>query len=270
MRITADVIHDSVSELGVRITTFVLEYPLFIHNQLLTHRMFSRSSTSSRAIPVKKMVDEVKRDPAIPEQFGENQRGMAPGKLLSLEKNVEAQDIVYDLMDYTMNAVLALAEIGVHKQWANRYLAPFAHIRTVVTATEWDNFYDLRCSDDAQEEIAVLAYAMKDAYESSVPVLRNEHIPLILEDEQGLSRHVRSAISSARCARASYLLHGTEIVSSPHEDIALYEKLSAEGHMSPLEHVAFAGDSTEFFNNFRGWIQLRMIYQELKEYEPYE
>ena len=248
MRITAEVIHDSVSDLGVRLTTFVLEYPLFIHNQLLTHRMFSLSSTSSRAIPVKKMVDEIKRDPAIPDQFGENQRGMVPGKLLSLEKNAVAQDIVYDLMDTTLKSALALDEIGVHKQWVNRYIAPFAHIRTVVTATEWENFYDLRCRYDAQEEIETLAYAMKDE----------------------LSRHVKAAISSARCARASYTLHGTEVVSGVDENLALYKKLTTEGHMSPLEHVAFAGDSTEFFNNFSGWIQLRMIYQDLVEYEPYE
>ena len=270
MRITAEVIHDSVSDLGVRLTTFVLEYPLFIHNQLLTHRMFSRSSTSSRAIPVKKMVDEIKRDPAIPDQFGENQRGMVPGKLLSLEKNAVAQDIVYDLMDTTLKSALALDEIGVHKQWVNRYIAPFAHIRTVVTATEWENFYDLRCRYDAQEEIETLAYAMKDAYEESVPVHRNDHIPFLLDNEFELSRHVKAAISSARCARASYTLHGTEVVSGVDENLALYKKLTTEGHMSPLEHVAFAGDSTEFFNNFSGWIQLRMIYQDLVEYEPYE
>jgi hypothetical protein len=270
MRNTAEVICDSINSAGVRITTFVLEYPLYIHNQLLTHRMFSRSSSSSRAIPVIRLIDEIERDPAIPEVFRMNQKGMSPSEPLNEKDNARAINIVKEHMNNAFQTAIALSELGVHKQWANRYLAPFSHIRTVVTATDWLNFYDLRDSEHAQDEIALLAVAMKAAHKESVPSAGESHIPFILKEEMSLPRHARCMISAARCARASYRLHGTEITSSITNDVGLYKSLVLDGHMGPLEHQAFTSNDKEYYANFSGWIQLRSIYNELAEYEPFE
>ena len=70
------VIADSISESGKRITTFQLKYPRFIHSEVMTHRVFSRNASSSRAIPVKKMIEQVRNNPAMPIHWGANQSGM--------------------------------------------------------------------------------------------------------------------------------------------------------------------------------------------------
>lgn len=270
MRNTAEVILDSINEAGVRITTFVLEYPIFIHNQVLTHRVFSRCSSSSRAIPVPRLIDEIKRDPAIPSSFRKNKKGMSPGEELDSETNNAALELVMGHMNHAFDVALGLSKLRVHKQWANRYLAPFAHIRTVLTSTDWDNFYHLRDSDHAQDEIAELARAMRVEYDKSVPVERSEHFPFILDEELHLPRHKRAMISAARCARASYQLHGTGVVSTLENDIPLCESLILNEHMSPLEHPSFSSGNDEKFANFSGWIQFRSLYKDLAENEPYE
>ena len=65
-KISAEIVADSVNEHGNRITTMLLTYPRFIHGEVLTHRMFSRNSASSRAIPFEKMYKMVAEDPFIP------------------------------------------------------------------------------------------------------------------------------------------------------------------------------------------------------------
>ena len=76
MTIQAKIIEDSISSTGKRITTFQLLYPRFIHAELMTHRVFSRNASSSRAIPVTKMLAMVREDPAMPIHWGRNQPGM--------------------------------------------------------------------------------------------------------------------------------------------------------------------------------------------------
>ena len=64
-KIEAKIVADSTNLQGHRITTFLLTYPRFIHSELMTHRMFSRNSASSRAIPFEKMLKIVEEDPFI-------------------------------------------------------------------------------------------------------------------------------------------------------------------------------------------------------------
>ena len=71
--IKANIILDSISPDGVRLTTLELIYPRFIHSEFMTHRMFSRNASSSRAIPVQKMIDRIRNDPAMPIHWGQNQ-----------------------------------------------------------------------------------------------------------------------------------------------------------------------------------------------------
>jgi len=75
----ASVIADSISDEGIRLTTMQLRYPRFIHAELMTHRVFSRNASSSRAIPVAKMIEDIRRDPAMPIHWGSNKPGMQAG-----------------------------------------------------------------------------------------------------------------------------------------------------------------------------------------------
>ena len=75
-KIEAKIIADSINPQGDRIITYLLTYPHFIHSELMTHRMFSRNSASSRAIPLKKMIKMVE------EGWCNNFKGFIPYRYL--------------------------------------------------------------------------------------------------------------------------------------------------------------------------------------------
>lgn len=76
MAYRAEVVADSVSPQGKRVTTLEAEMPRIVLAEFNTHRMFSRNSASSRAIPVHKQIEKLLVEPFIPERFGINQKGM--------------------------------------------------------------------------------------------------------------------------------------------------------------------------------------------------
>src|ERR1700693_1578480 len=76
MTVSAKIVADSVGQAGQRITTMQLRYPKFIHGEFMTHRVFSRNASSSRAIPVERLIQDVIDDPAMPVFWGKNQKGM--------------------------------------------------------------------------------------------------------------------------------------------------------------------------------------------------
>lgn len=273
MTIEATSILASVDAAGKRIDTLLLRYPRFIHAEFMTHRQFSRNASSSRAIPVERFIEDVERDPAMPVFWGKNQKGMQAREELSpsiagamgVRWLMACEDAIYHARGMLGN--------DAHKQIVNRLLEPFAHINVVVTATEWDNFMALRDHEDAQPEIRALAQAMK-AEMLYAPVQRLSigqwHLPFVTPEEireyQGLMDPTRNlrAVSSARCARTSYLTHDGR-KSSLAEDIALGERLtkSRPFHASPFEHQATPyvpgfHDETDQ-RNFRGWVQNRAL-----------
>ena len=282
MTITAKSVLSSVSPDGVRIDTLLLRYPRFIHSEFMTHRQFSRNASSSRAIPVERLIADVERDPAMPIFWGKNQKGMqAREELGDIEKGC-AIDSWLEAKDNAVRAASSMAAGGAHKQIVNRILEPFAHINVVVTATEWDNFFALRIHEDAQPEIKVLAEAMKLALDMSDPQILTFgewHLPFVTADEiseYGLSdcNGELRYISAARCARTSYKTHDGR-VSTLEEDIALGERLtkSRPFHASPFEHQAMPDfyieteTGEEWFQpdlhrNFTGWIQNRAYMEE--------
>jgi hypothetical protein len=72
----AKIILDSVGPNAARLTTFELQYPRIVHAELMTHRVFSRNSASSRAIPTERLLERIERDPVLPVWWGKNQSGM--------------------------------------------------------------------------------------------------------------------------------------------------------------------------------------------------
>jgi hypothetical protein len=269
MTITAQIIADSISPDDIRITSFQLRYPRFIHSELMTHRVFSRNASSSRAVPVAKLIADIRRDPAMPIAWGKNQKGMQAREELPPEDAQRTKDLWSFALDQALYAASKMAAQGAHKQIVNRILEPFAHINVILTATEFENFFALRRHPDAQPEIRALADAMWTARQVSRPVYREPgdwHLPYV----DGLERFrldLQSAlrVSTARCARVSYLTHdGRE--TSLEEDLALYERLVGTKpiHASPAEHQATPDVKTfsiwahpELQGNFNGWIQFR-------------
>lgn len=262
--IEAKVIEDSIYEGGQRLTTMQLKYQRFLHPEFMTHRVFSRNASSSRAIPVAKMIEQVRNDPAMPVEWGKNQPGMQARELIAAE-GVEYVESSWKLAaSLAADAAEALMEHGVHKQIANRVLEPFQWIHVVVTATDWDNFFALRDHPDAQPEIAALARSMRIAMSMSKPKLLLEgewHLPyVLLEERQTLPLRDQIACSVARTARTSHMKHDLTL-PSVEDDVPLHDRLvtAAPPHMSPTEHQATPTTKKEMEANLRGWMQYRKL-----------
>lgn len=260
--IKAEIIADSIHNVtNTRITTFELVYPRFIHSEFMTHRIFNRNASSSRAIPTARFIEQVQSDPVFPSHWGKNQKGMQAEEELTEDQIMDAKFI----WDNAANSAAVYAEQlrrgQVHKQIVNRILEPYTHIRVVVTATNWVNFYGLRDHEDAQPEIRILAQQMKLAHENSKPQVLKQgewHLPYITAaDAASAYNHCKYSritrdepttgeivglllkVSAARCARASYNnFEGKP--STIDEDLGLFAKLVEDQpiHASPTEHQA--------------------------------
>lgn len=296
MTISATVIADSISPEGVRITTLELEYPRFIHAELMTHRVFSRNSASSRAIPIKTMLDTIMFNPARPVHWGKNQAGMQAKEELEQPNKIRVQSIWNAAMINSVKFSEQMHDAGVHKQIANRITEPFQHMKVVVTSTEWNNWDWLRNHADAQPEIKVLAEETIEARANSVPQKLKHgewHVPYVKtyrdvqtgilhyldEKDKYISAHEAIMISASCCAQTSYRKSDTSLEKAE----TIYKRLieSEPCHASPVEHqasvmdfsYALAGDSNTWpvgithidrdgifwSGNFRGWVQYRQL-----------
>lgn len=270
MTYAARVLLDSVSPRGVRVITMEWTYPRFIHSEVMTYRMFSRNAASSRAIPVIKTLRQVRENPARPIFWGRNQRGMQAREELTGWRLALAR-FGWEFGRYTAVMAARIMQIAdLHKQSANRRIEPDLWITVIITANEpaYRHCFRQRCHVDAQPEfnhVATLAQASLDA---SVPVERIVHAPLMTEDDydelasKGYSGHGQFGtiwhVSTARCARVSYLTH--EGKRNMAEDLRLYRDLKHADppHTSPFEHVLTASDDpARRSGNVVGWIQHR-------------
>ncbi len=207
--ISAKVIADSSFNMS-RLISFELTFPRIVLSEFNTHRVFSRNSASSRAIPVWKRLAEVLHNPYIPIHFGKNKSGMQSAEDLSEEVRVKARELWlsgrniaavqafmlaggYDqimkdakgdpkaeavceaINRYLATYKRSLPELvplanPAHKQHVNRVLEPYGWHTVIATGTHWRNFYALRASRMAQPEIQDLAILMARAHMSSRPV----------------------------------------------------------------------------------------------------
>ncbi|SDH38046.1 FAD-dependent thymidylate synthase [Bradyrhizobium ottawaense] len=330
MTIKATKITHSISQDGIELKTALARYPRFIHAEELTHRILSsspdmiveindgvmydrnlsRNASSSRAIPVKRLIEDILLDTAMPISWGKNQKGMQAGEEHDAYIDNPFHGFTTDRMgklysreqmwllarDNAIAVARAYDAAGYHKQIVNRLLEPFAHINVLITATDWDNFFELRDHKDAQPEIQALAKAIKAAFEGSVPDLLQPgewHLPFITANDRvsyeplpyearnlavigspyaGMIQVVRPLeqlikISVARCARTSYLTHEGK-VPEVEADLRLYNDLVGGRplHASPAEHQATPDvrnhlvdgwEQPSLHGNLRGWVQYR-------------
>lgn len=259
--INAKIVLDSVAPHGVRLTTFQVEYPKFIHGEVMTHRVFSRNASSSRAVPVKTMLERIRKQPAMPEKWGSNKPGMQAGA--DVLETAQARALWLKGCEAACAVAEEMLALNLHKQIINRVTEPYAHIQTIITATEWRGFFELRDHPAADPTMEALAKAMKAAYEASEAQVLTPgqwHLPYVkAEEAAGLGQAACCKLSTARCARVSYLNHdGTE--PNPTKDLDLYFMLVGASpiHASPTEHQATPMLSADRWSgNFRGWDQFR-------------
>jgi thymidylate synthase ThyX len=315
-----EIVADSISEVGQRITTFVLTYPRFIHGELMTHRVFSRNAMSSRAVPVNKMIEHVESNTAMPIHWGKNKPGMQASEecneAVTIDLNFLLDGLSYKIpreeaWNEGMKLAVAVADgfyqSGYHKQIVNRLIEPYQLMRTVVTATTFENWFWLRDHADAMPEIKWLAGLMNDEYKTSNPKTLHDtewHMPFynnggvwsghfetdngIEVDRHGVSLENALKVSASCCAQASFRKADESIEKA----IMIYEKLVGmePAHFSPFEHQAkpvdypYCNDITElkgidgathidvdgnvWSGNFKGWIQHRQLLANDLGYKP--
>ena len=267
------IIEDSINPYtGTRLTTMQLKYWRSIHSEFMTHRVFSRNASSSRAIPINTFLKQVWNDPATPIHWGANQSGMKARTELSGFKKRFAQFMWQFTGKVVCSFVWTVNKVSKpHKQVFNRLLEPWQYISVIVTATEWDNWFELRNHPDAQPEIQELAKRMKEEMDASKPKKQVYHLPYItgndwFDHNANMTRSIEQLmqISTARCARVSYLTHEGKIPTIEN-DLKLFQQLvgSIPLHASPTEHPAAAIDYSGFNKNFRDWKQFRVDVERL-------
>lgn len=259
--IKADIIADSINPAGRRVTTFILVYPRYILAELNTHRMFCRNSASSRAIPIHRMISSILHEPAMPVTWGQNGKGMQAKGELPKSRQWAAKLVWLMACYFACGVSWLLSKLGVHKQLANRVTEPWAHMTTILTATEFGNFFNLRCHPAAQPEFQELAFAMLDAYLWSKPKQLQPgewHLPFADRYlTEGLTTEQLLKITTARCARVSYLNFEGNIDHA--KDYKLHDDLQESGHASPFEHAAECQSDDSRHGNYVGWKPYRKL-----------
>lgn len=257
-QVSAKIIADSIGEHGSRLTTFLVTYHRFVHAEHLRHRMQSFNVSSSRAIPGTMFQTLVKETELEPVWWGKNQAGMQAREELTGSSLDGAKQLWREARGSMLNFHAQLLALGLHKQIANRLLEPWLPVTVLVSATDWANFFKLRCHPDAQPEIQALADAMLFCYCNSVPKYLAEgvwHIPFGDRMEKGWTLRTQLKVATARCARLSYLTFEGDIDLA--KDCALHDRLAESNHWSPFEHIAKCMPLKRYYANFRGWRQYR-------------
>jgi hypothetical protein len=252
----AEIIADSENPDGKRITTFVLNYPRYVHSEVMTHRCFSKNAASSRAVPVDKFMRQVLNNPVIPQRWGLNGRGMQDHGEIAGEQADKIRQEWLEAASLAVGSASKLADLGLHKGLTNRLMEPFLWMQCLLTGTDFQNFFSLRVHRDAHADFQHLAHMMLKAYLKSQPIQRGWdewHIPFGDRMPDGIDEATRIKIAVARAARVSYQTMDGEIDVA--KDIELHDRLVASGHMSPTEHVAVACKGRH--GNFNGWTQYR-------------
>lgn len=150
----AEIVADSISPQGDRLTTLLITFPRFILAEINTHRMLSKNTSSSRAVPFKKMVEAVQNNPFTPIAWQKHHSGMQGSEYFPMEAEFPFENITNIIQrnwllsrDNAVEQAIKLNELGVTKQLCNRLLEPFMWTTMLITGSKegWDNFFELRC-----------------------------------------------------------------------------------------------------------------------------
>lgn len=264
--IQAKVLADSISLDGQRFTTFEVEAPRIVLAETNTHHAIVKNCSSTRAITIAKAIQQIEENGFEPVYWGKKQTGMSAKEELSGVRLELAGSYWKQAKRNAIRMVEALDGIEAHKQIAGRLLEPFQMVKQVLSATDLDNFFNLRIHPDAQPEILMLAYKMYKALQASTPNrlrVGEWHLPYveIFQDqnpeetyyhvwnidttgtetdgycfEQRLTLEEAQRISASCCAQVSY--RNTD--GSLEKADTIFDRLIHADvlHASPFEHLA--------------------------------
>lgn len=194
--ITAQIIADSINCRGERMTSLVIEYPRYVLAELNTHGMLCVNSSSSRSVPFKKQLELNMTNGATPINWGGHKAGMQAAEeidnLVELFGNMYSREEAWEMSRQSASMFTnAFGEAGYAKEIVNRIHEPYQTMKTVISATEWDNFFNLRYHPDADPNLVRLAHEIFMAMKESTPIHLNEgewHTPFIKRerDENGV------------------------------------------------------------------------------------
>lgn len=269
----AEILADSVSPDGVRLTTIETIYPRFIHPEVLRHRNISHSVASSRAVPTEKNIERVRTAPFIPDTFNARVKGMGVGDPLVDEEAAEAKRMWLLAAGDAAQWADGLNRMEIDKSRANRLMEPFIWVHDIMTATDWSSFFGLRCPPGnepdinfpAQLEFQQLAIMMRDAMRESTPQQLDYgwwHWPKITQEEFGRICEARKEgneekigvltyayglVSSRRCAAISF--EKVNVEEEWEVSIDKANTLFESQHYSPGEHSATPLSNEIVLNN---------------------
>lgn len=293
--ISATIIADSINSNGIRLTTFELEYPRWILAEVNTHKILSKNTASSRAIPVERVLEQVDNSPAMPVEWGANNPGMVSKTLLD-ELKAKSAELLWRAAAKSASSFARVMSdkfgLNVHKQLAGRLIETFTMSKTVLTGTEFANFFNLREHEDAQPEFYELAKCMREARNQSTPVFLVNgqwHLPYVdLIDGKyyvsGTEVDLDAAkqVSASCCAQVSYRKLDVSIDKAVKvfDMLKLSDPEHKQKHVSPVEHQAtpidpvaepfdpstwpdgvthVRRDGSLWSGNLRGWVQFRQL-----------
>lgn len=249
-------------ETGTILSTIVADYPRIVHAEFMTHRMLSKNSSSSRAIPANTVIEQLEESPFIPEFWGMNQSGMQAKSQLEGEALELARQVWNMAGKNTIEVTKILKSLNVHKQLANRVSEWMQNIRVCISGTEWNNFHWLRNHGDAQPEIQDLAIAIESAMniwdaqgKTQTLNIGEWHLPFYKEgiwrpragglDEYGFTLEDARMISVSCAAQTSYRKNDDSLEKAK----KLFDMFfnTTHIHASPSEHAATVMALTNYF-----------------------
>ena len=255
---SARVIKHSISPDGIEMLTFELTYWRAFHSEFMTHRLLSKNSSSTRAIPIERAIEIINENPGMPSHWGQNNPGMQSNAHLSEINTKSAKALWRAALDSAVSHVKILASkngINGHKQWVGRLLEPWSVMKVVVSGTEWNNLYALRNHPDAQPEFQDLVRCMIAACEASTPQVLKPgawHLPYIVtrvdsdgnatywvDENTEVDLETARKVSASCCAQVSY----RRLDASVEKALDVFNKLNIGvkgklAHASPVEHQA--------------------------------
>ena len=159
--IKAEIVAHSLSLQGDELISVLCTFPRIILAEVNTHRMLSKNTSSSRAIPLSKMVESVETNPFIPIAWQKEHKGMQGFEYITDKEQLEALEKIWLYSrDEAVRSAKAISsgtfelDLGIKynygfkatKQLANRLLEPFMWTTMLITGPRsgWDNFFNLR------------------------------------------------------------------------------------------------------------------------------
>lgn len=146
--IKTEIVAHSLSPQGDELISVLCTFPRIILAEVNTHRMLSKNTSSSRAIPFHKMVKAVKENPFIPIAWQKEHTGMQGYEYIIDERQIRlCNNNWLNARDNAVSNAHLLSIKGATKQLCNRLLEPFMWTTMLITGSKegWDNFFNLRC-----------------------------------------------------------------------------------------------------------------------------